>query len=643
MPPVVKLIAIAASAAALASCSDCGQGIVVHCSSDDDCPTSFRCAAGTCERSPMLPDSAAPVDASADGQTVPSDAATADRALPDAGVTDAGATDTYRPDATVRDVAPPDTHAVDQRPRDSAPATDRFSADLTRVDGAPVDGTAHDAVVDGASVPDAAPHGHCPGNTAPLPDVDLDGIGDSCDNCPTDVNPGQENSDGDGRGDVCDGCPNDPAKIAPGLCGCGAVDSNTDGDSDGTLDCRDNCPALSNPDQLDIDHDGLGDVCDLCTDSDGDGYGNPGHTPPDTCPDDNCPSDPNPNQLDTDWDGLGDACDAQPTAAGLAFTTQIAPIAACGSTSLASDGSDVWFLCKNSLRLFRSPSGLSSTWTERAAPSTLGSTISGSWNGMGDAAMAYCPADDGLISSRWKDSNNPNYDSAAFYHIPTDTWNIVGGANSTTGHTVVDNALFAVWAAGGTPLRRSASCTAYSEEESNIPYLAGEDSSQWLGGAAKMATLDGMVYLIKNDWVTDTEPPLVNPAGTGDQLLRFDPSSFVNDGTTPAERVAPLPFEVGAGSALVALPPGWAGLGNQGGLLVIAGTSPSNCDGWCASGCNSDLYAIYDLTSDTFWPTAHLPAVVGGGTSAVFHQGRVVIKMGGVDNYLIWVLKPVPN
>ena len=35
-----------------------------------------------------------------------------------------------------------------------------------------------------------------------------------------------------------------------------------DGDGDGVIDIADNCPALSNPDQLDSDADGSGDVCD---------------------------------------------------------------------------------------------------------------------------------------------------------------------------------------------------------------------------------------------------------------------------------------------------------------------------------------------------------------------------------------------
>ncbi|MEE9442510.1 MAG: M6 family metalloprotease domain-containing protein [candidate division Zixibacteria bacterium] len=48
-----------------------------------------------------------------------------------------------------------------------------------------------------------------------------------------------------------------------------------------------------------------------CFDSDGDGYGNPGH-PENDCLDDNCPEVYNSNQTDTDSDMVGDSCDVCP-------------------------------------------------------------------------------------------------------------------------------------------------------------------------------------------------------------------------------------------------------------------------------------------------------------------------------------------
>lgn len=51
----------------------------------------------------------------------------------------------------------------------------------------------------------------------------------------------QADADGDGTADVNDGCPNDPAKTAPGACGCG--NPETDSDNDGTPDCVDGCPS----------------------------------------------------------------------------------------------------------------------------------------------------------------------------------------------------------------------------------------------------------------------------------------------------------------------------------------------------------------------------------------------------------------
>jgi len=77
-------------------------------------------------------------------------------------------------------------------------------------------------------------------------------------------------------------------------------------DGDGIGGC-DNCPAAFNPAQDDSDFDGIGDACDLCTDLDLDGFGNPGF-PANTCPVDLCPFTAGPN-VDTDGDGLADECD----------------------------------------------------------------------------------------------------------------------------------------------------------------------------------------------------------------------------------------------------------------------------------------------------------------------------------------------
>ena len=53
---------------------------------------------------------------------------------------------------------------------------------------------------------------------------------------------------------------------------------------------------------------GLVCISDVCFDSDGDGYGDPGH-PENDCPEDNCPFVYNVDQGDIDSDGVGDVCD----------------------------------------------------------------------------------------------------------------------------------------------------------------------------------------------------------------------------------------------------------------------------------------------------------------------------------------------
>jgi len=133
-------------------------------------------------------------------------------------------------------------------------------------------------------------------------DTDGDGVADDVDNCPSSINPDQADVDVDGIGDVCD----------------------DDNDNDGILDLFDNCPFTSNVDQTNTDGDEQGDACDVDDDNDFvfDSYDLcptvPGSV--DGCPDedndgvadisDNC-NLYNPDQADINNDGIGDVCQDQ--------------------------------------------------------------------------------------------------------------------------------------------------------------------------------------------------------------------------------------------------------------------------------------------------------------------------------------------
>lgn len=114
-------------------------------------------------------------------------------------------------------------------------------------------------------------------NVAAIEDIDDDGVADGVDNCPNTANPDQSDVDNDGIGDVCD----------------------EDIDGDEIPNIEDNCPMNNNPLQEDMDEDGIGDNCDD-DDMDGDGVLNE---------EDNCPETFNVDQTDNDQDGIGDLCD----------------------------------------------------------------------------------------------------------------------------------------------------------------------------------------------------------------------------------------------------------------------------------------------------------------------------------------------
>jgi outer membrane protein assembly factor BamB len=134
----------------------------------------------------------------------------------------------------------------------------------------------------------------------PGTDGDGDGTNDESDNCPAVANPGQADMDEDGKGDACDS----------DLDGDGVVNArdafpydpteSADTDGDGAGNNKDNCPEVANPGQADMDEDGLGDACD--GDMDGDGVANE---------QDLFPNDPT-EWADSDGDGTGDNGDAFP-------------------------------------------------------------------------------------------------------------------------------------------------------------------------------------------------------------------------------------------------------------------------------------------------------------------------------------------
>jgi len=146
----------------------------------------------------------------------------------------------------------------------------------------------------------------CPNDT--LNDTDGDGVCDDVDQCPG-LDDNFDSTDLDGVGDCYDPCPRDVLNDADGdgICGdldiCPGFNDRQDSDEDGVPDGCDAFP-FDPLESIDRDGDGIADRVDLCpedplNDLDGDSV----------CGDmDNCPALANEDQIDLDSNGIGDLC-----------------------------------------------------------------------------------------------------------------------------------------------------------------------------------------------------------------------------------------------------------------------------------------------------------------------------------------------
>jgi hypothetical protein len=171
-------------------------------------------------------------------------------------------------------------------------------------------------------------------------DTDGDGVADDVDNCPSDANADQVDTDGDTDGDACDSDDDDDTVLDVSD-NCRLVQNtdqaNTDSDAEGdacdadddndtVLDGSDNCQLVANETQTDTDGDAQGNACDADDDNDG--------VADET---DNCQLVANQSQTDTDGDSQGNACDADDDNDGVADTADGCPLVAAGTADGCPD------------------------------------------------------------------------------------------------------------------------------------------------------------------------------------------------------------------------------------------------------------------------------------------------------------------
>jgi len=165
-------------------------------------------------------------------------------------------------------------------------------------------------------------------------DRDDDGILDGEDNCPLVANVDQENHDNDAFGNACDDDDDNDGindlndDCSPGKInwvsnamtdhdgdGCFDETEDFDDDEDGIFDEFDQCPlgplGWVSTQENDVEGDGCSDI-----DTDGDGFVDQA---------DNCPNVDNPNQKDLDGDGIGNLCDEDEDGDGILIPQDLCP------------------------------------------------------------------------------------------------------------------------------------------------------------------------------------------------------------------------------------------------------------------------------------------------------------------------------